>query len=66
MAAPAVGGLGSLTWHHGVKVASAVSVEDCCLAVGNVEGHQCILLESRMNNVKVIFLSLVGNTNKLV
>lgn len=51
--------LGSLTRRHGVKVASAVSVEKCCLAVGEVVGHENIMSASRMNNATVVFLSTV-------
>lgn len=48
-----------------MKVASAVRVEKCCLAVGDV-GHVSILSASRMNNATVIFLSTVEKANNLV
>lgn len=66
MTAPRSQCLSLLPWHHGVKVASAVSVEKCCLAVGKVIGHESILSASRMNNATVIFLSTVEKANKLV
>lgn len=59
MAASGVGGLGSLMQCHRVKVASAVSVESCCLAVGEVVGHEYVLSASRMNNaIVVVFFSV--------
>lgn len=66
MTAPRTRCLGSLTRRHGVKVAAAVSVEKCCLAVGEVVGHENILSASRMNNATVIFLSTVEKANELV
>lgn len=66
MAAPGLPALSSLTRRHAVKVASAVSVEDCCLAVGEVVGHDCVLSASRMNNATVIFLKSVEKANELV
>lgn len=58
MTAPGVPVLGSLIMqHHAVKMASATSVEECCMAVGEVVGNECILSASRMNNVMVIFLN---------
>lgn len=56
MTAPGLQALSSLMRRHAVKVASAVSVEDCCLAIGEVVGHDCIVSASRMNNAAVIFL----------
>lgn len=47
-------------------MASAVSVEKCCLAVGDVVGHESILSSSRMNNTTVIFLSTIEKANELV
>ncbi len=44
--------LSKLKQHHGVKVASAVSVEDCCLAAGEVVGHENIMSASKMNSVE--------------
>ncbi len=58
--------LESLTWRHGVKVVSTVNVEECILAVGDVVGHECILVASRMNNAFVLFLNSVEKTNKVV
>ncbi|KAA0722766.1 Transposon TX1 uncharacterized 82 kDa protein ORF 1 [Triplophysa tibetana] len=66
MAAPGLPALSSLTRRHAVKVASAVSVEDCCLAIGEVVGHDCVLSASRMNNAIVIFLKSVEKANELV
>lgn len=56
MTAQRVQGLSKLTRRHAVKVATAVSVEDCCLAVGEIVGHSAILSASRMNNAMVFFL----------
>ncbi len=47
-------------------MASAISVEKCCLAVGEVVGHENILSASKMNNAIVIFLSTVERANELV
>ncbi len=58
--------LNTLTRHHAVKVASAVSVEDCCLAIGEAVGHGSILSASKMNNAVVIFLNTVDKANELV
>ncbi len=66
MTAPRSQCLSSLTRRHGVKVASAISVEKCCLAVGEVVGHESILSASKMNNAIVIFLSTVEKANELV
>lgn len=49
-----------------MKVASAASVEKCCLAVGEVVGHENIMSASRMNNATVVFLSTVEKANELV
>ncbi len=43
-----------------------ISVEKCCLAVGEVVGHESILSASKMNNAIVIFLSTVEKANELV
>ncbi len=58
--------LESLTRRHGVKVVSAVNVEECILAVGDVVGHECILAASRMNNAFVLFLNSVEKANEVV
>lgn len=58
--------LDSLTRRHGIKVVSAVNVEECILAVGDVVGHECILAASRMNNAIVLFLSSVEKANEVV
>ncbi len=47
-------------------MASAISVEKCCLTVGEVVGHESILSASKMNNAIVIFLSTVERANELV
>ncbi|KAG1925667.1 hypothetical protein F2P79_025374 [Pimephales promelas] len=64
MTDPRMQGLSKLTRRHGVKVASAVSVEDCCLAAGEVVGHEHIMSASRMNSATVIFLSSVEKANE--
>lgn len=66
MSAPHVQGLGSLTRRHAVKVASAVSVEDCCLAIGEVVGHESVLSASRMNSATVVFLDSIDKANEIV
>ncbi|KAI2645060.1 Transposon TX1 uncharacterized 82 kDa protein [Labeo rohita] len=66
MTAPPSQGLSTLTRRHGVKVASAVSVEDCCLAIGEVVGHEHIMSASRMNSATVVFLSSFEKANELV
>lgn len=58
--------LESLTRRHGVKVAFATSIEECCLAAGKVVGYDSILSASRMNNAIVMFLSTVEKANDLV
>ncbi|KAI2646017.1 Transposon TX1 uncharacterized 82 kDa protein [Labeo rohita] len=66
MAAPGVQALSTLTRRHAIKVVSTASVEDCCMAVGEVVGHECILSASRMNNAMVIFLNSIERVNELV
>lgn len=44
---------------HGVKVAARVSVESCCLTVGEIVSYENVLSASRLNSVMVIFLSSV-------
>ncbi|KAL0146569.1 hypothetical protein M9458_058200 [Cirrhinus mrigala] len=66
MAAPRSQSLSSLTRRHGVKVASAVTVEECCLAAGELVGHEHVLSASRMNSAVVIFLSSIEKANELV
>lgn len=66
MAVPGAQGLGSLTRRHGVKVASTVSVESCCLAVGEVVGHENIMSASRMNSAIVIFFNTIEKANEVV
>lgn len=60
------GGLGYLTRCHGVKVISSVSVEECCLSVGEVVGHGEFCRRPRLNNTIVMFLSSVDKATKLV
>lgn len=43
-----------------------MSVEDCCLAIGEVVGHESILSASKMNNATVIFLNTVDKVSELV
>ncbi len=66
MAVPGAQGLSSLTRRHGVKVASTVSVESCCLAVGEVVGHENIMSASRMNSAIVIFFNTTEKANEVV
>ncbi len=66
MMAPAARVLSTLTWLHAVKVALAASIEEICLAIGEVVGHGCILSASGMNSATVIFLSLVEKVNEVV
>ncbi|KAI2646015.1 putative 149 kDa protein [Labeo rohita] len=66
MAAPGVQALSTLTRRHAIKVVSTANVEDCCMAVGEVVGHECILSASRMNNAMVIFLNSIERVNELV
>lgn len=66
MTAPDSRVLNTLPQRHAVKMTSAVSVEDCCLAIGEVVGHGSILSASKMNNAVVIFLNTVEKANELV
>lgn len=66
MAAQQTQGLNTLTRCHAIKVASAVSIEACCLAVGELVGHSSVLSASRMNNATVVFLDSVDKANGLV
>lgn len=59
MTAPGERGLNSLILHHTLKVVSAV--EEYCLAVGEVVGHECILSGTIMNNAAIIFLKSIDN-----
>ncbi|KAK3548699.1 hypothetical protein QTP70_017249 [Hemibagrus guttatus] len=54
-----------LTRWHSVCIVCAASVEDCCLAVGNVVGHENIVSASRMNSAIVVFLNDVEKVRKL-
>ncbi len=58
--------LSSLTQRHAIKVASAASVEQCCLAIGEVVGLESILSASRVNGAAVIFLDSVDKANVVV
>lgn len=66
MAGAVSGVLESLTRRNGVKVASAMSIEECCLAAGEVVGYDSVLSASRMNNAIVMFMSSVEKANELV
>ncbi|KAL1279443.1 hypothetical protein QQF64_026116 [Cirrhinus molitorella] len=66
MTAPVSRVLNALTRRHAVKVASAASVEDCCMAIGEVVGHECIMSASKMYNATVIFLNTIDKANELV
>lgn len=63
---PTSAGLSSLMRRHAIKVVSAVSIKECCLAVGGVVGHISVLSASRMNNATVVFLDSVDKANELV
>lgn len=66
MSVPRSQSLVKLTRRHGVKVTTAVSVEECCLAIGEVVGHEHIMSASRMNSATVVFLSTVEKANEVV
>ncbi len=52
-----------LTRRHGVKVESIINVEQCCLAVGEIVGHDNIVSASRMNSAIVLFFRSVEKAN---
>lgn len=66
MSAPRVQILSSLTRRNAVKVAAAVSVEEACLAIGEVVGHESVLSASRMNSAIVVFLNSLDKVNEVV
>lgn len=66
MAGPGSGRFDFLTRRHGVKIDSAVSIEDCSLAVGEVIGPENILSASRMNSAIVVFVKTIDLANQLV
>lgn len=45
---------------------SALSVEDCCMAMGDVVGHDSILSAFKMNSAVVVFFNSVEKANELV
>ncbi len=47
-------------------MAYAASIEEICLAIGEVVGHGCILSASRMNSATVVFLSSIEKVNEVV
>ncbi len=55
-----------LTRRHGVKVESKINVEQCCLAVGEIVGHDNIVSASRMNSAIVLFFRSVEKANDAV
>ncbi len=55
----------NLIWRHGVKMYSNASVEDVCLAVGDVVNHENIVSASQMNNAIVLFLSTIEKANEM-
>ncbi|KAK3533799.1 hypothetical protein QTP70_029509 [Hemibagrus guttatus] len=57
MADPSVTLCERLTRQHGVCIVCVASVGDCCVAVGNVVGHENIVSASRMNSAIVVFLN---------
>ncbi|KAL0148213.1 hypothetical protein M9458_056445 [Cirrhinus mrigala] len=56
----------NLTRRHGVKVESKISVEQCCLAVGEIVGYDKIVSASRMNSATVLFLKSIEKANEVV
>ncbi len=62
----ASGSFDFLTRRHGVKVDSAVNVEECSLVIGEVIGTENIMSASRMNNAIVVFVKTVDLANQLV
>ncbi len=56
----------NLTRRHGVKIDSNANVEDVCLAVGDVVGHENIVSASRMNSAFVLFFSTIEKANEIV
>ncbi len=62
----ASGSFDFLTRRHGVKVDSAVNIEECSLAIGEVIGTENIVSASRMNNAFVVFVKTVDLANQLV
>ncbi len=62
----ASGSFDFLTRRHGVKVDSAVNIEECSLAIGEVIGTENIMSASRMNNAIVVFVKTVDLANQLV
>jgi len=62
------GGFSTLTRRNGIKVGagSPCSVEDVCLAVGEVIGHSSIKSAARMNGAAVLFVEKVEQANLLV
>ena len=57
-----------LSRQHGVKLSPAaqVSVEECCLAIGEKVGCNSVKFASRMNSAVVIFLDSVDKVNSVV
>ncbi|KAL2085516.1 hypothetical protein ACEWY4_018836 [Coilia grayii] len=66
MTASGAGRFESLTRRHGIKINSTASVEECCLVVGEIVGHDKIVSAARMNNAIVLFLETVELVNVLV
>ncbi len=62
----ASGSFDFLTRRHGLKVDSAVNIEECSLAIGEVIGTENIVSASRMNNAFVVFVKTVDLANQLV
>lgn len=52
-----------LTYQHDVRMNCKVCVEERCLAVGNVVGHNTVSA-SRMNSIIVIFLNTLEKVNE--
>lgn len=66
MATPNTMAFENLTRRHGVKIDSNANVEDVCLAVGDVVGHENIVSASRMNNAFVVFFRTIEKANEIV
>ncbi|KAM4538543.1 uncharacterized protein V3H82_024172 [Fundulus diaphanus] len=63
-----VGGFSTLTRRNGIKVGagSPCSVEEVCLAVGEVIGHRSIKSAARMNGAVVLFVEKIEQAQQLV
>ena len=62
------GAFKNLTRRHGLKVpvGAEYSVEECCLAVGELVGYDSMKAASRMNSAIVIFVDTLDKVNTVV